>query len=67
MVKIIVTTHSGDEDLLSVDEFNADEMAEVLNDQEIHSIALGGNIYSRIDVKNIKVAEENEVDEINEK
>ena len=56
MAKILinVSTHSGDEDILEVESFIAEEIAEQINDNEIQSIALGGNVYSRIDIRNIK-------------
>lgn len=57
MTKLEVSTHSGEVDILEVENYNADELESRLNDHEIHAIKIGSNIYSRIDVKNIKVIE----------
>jgi len=54
MVKIEVSTHSGDIDVLDVDKYNVNELEEKRN-SEVEAIAIGDNIYSRIDLKNIKV------------
>lgn len=54
MIKLNVTTHSGADDLVEVEVYSADDLAEKLNDDLIHVISLGGNIYSRIDVKSVK-------------
>lgn len=53
-IAISVSTHSGDTDELFVDSFNSIEIADKLNDNDVHAIEIGGNIYSRIDIKNIK-------------
>ncbi|MCZ2260616.1 hypothetical protein [Sporosarcina sp. G11-34] len=53
-ISIKVTTHSGDEDILTVDEFNPVEINDQLNDNEPQSILIADQIYSRINVKNIK-------------
>lgn len=57
MIKLEISTHSGDVDIVEVEEYNADELESKLNDHEIYAIKMGSNIYSRIDVKNIKVIE----------
>ena len=49
-----VTTHSGDEDNVQVTDYNSLEMAEKMNDENIQGIAIGNNVYSRIDLKSIK-------------
>ena len=49
-----VTTHSGDEDFLEVTGYNSLEMAEKMNDENIQGIAIGNNVYSRIDLKSVK-------------
>lgn len=54
MVRLEVTTHSGDLDVVEVESYNAQELADKLNDAEILSVALGDNVYARIDVKNVK-------------
>lgn len=55
MIRLKITTHSGDEDTVKVESYEADELAEQINDNDKQAIALGDNIYSRIDVKNIKL------------
>lgn len=54
MLKLNVTTHSGDDDIVEVEQFNASDMATQINDNEVEAIAIGDNVYSRIDIKNIK-------------
>ena len=54
MISLKVTTHSGDEDTVEVDNYNAIEMVEKMNDENIQGIAIGDNVYSRIDLKSIK-------------
>lgn len=53
-IKLNVTTHSGDDDIVEVTEYNSDNLAESLNDIDIQSIAIGDHVYARIDVKNVK-------------
>lgn len=53
-MKLEISTHSGDIDFVEVETYKADEMAEQLNDDSIQAIAIGNNVYSRIDLKNIK-------------
>ncbi|MCG5104459.1 hypothetical protein [Oceanobacillus alkalisoli] len=54
MIKLEISTHSGDVDTVEVNSYNAEEMATELNNHEIQAIAIGDNVYSRIDIKNIK-------------
>ena len=56
-MQLRITTHSGEDDKVEVEDYNAEELTEQLNDNEVHSIQIGNNIYSRIDIKNIKVLE----------
>ena len=58
MIKLNITTHSGENDIVEVESYNAEDMAEQVNNNEIHAIPIGNNVYSRIDLKNIKVIEE---------
>lgn len=60
MVKIRVTTHSGEDDTVKVEEYNAADITKKRNDNEIQAIQLGENSYSRIDIKNIKVIDQAE-------
>lgn len=54
MVKLEVSTHSGDVDVLVVENYDVYELEEKRN-SEVEAVAIGDNIYSRIDLKNIKV------------
>ena len=53
-MEIRVTTHSGEDDTITVKDYDAKKLAEQLNDNDVHSIQIGDNIYSRIDIKNVK-------------
>lgn len=53
-MKLNITTHSGLDDVVEVENYNAVELAEKVNDNEIQAIPIGDNVYSRIDIKNIK-------------
>lgn len=60
MMKIEVSTHSGDIDVIQVDDYDASEITELRNGN-VEAILLGDHSYSRIDIKNIKpILEENE-------
>lgn len=60
MIKLEISTHSGDTDIVEVDEYNALDVAEKLNDNDTQALAFGDNVYSRIDIKNIKLVKESE-------
>jgi len=53
-MKIKVTTHSGDEDIIEMESYNPQDITKLRNDHEILAIQLGDYSYSRIDIKNIK-------------
>lgn len=53
MIQLRITTHSGEDDLIEVDQYNATDLTEKLNNPDVHSINIGDNIYSRIDIKNV--------------
>lgn len=55
MITLQITTHSGLDDLVQVEAYDPKELETRLNNNDIHSIALGENVYSRIDLKNIKL------------
>lgn len=57
MVKLQISTHSGEVDILEVQNYNPNELAEKINDNNINVIVLAKNIYSKIDIKHIKVIE----------
>jgi len=57
MVKLQLSTHSGEVDILEVQDYNPNELAEKINDNNINVIVLAENIYSKIDIKHIKVIE----------
>ena len=54
MIKLEISTHSGDIDIVEVVEYSAVEVAEQLNNSELQAVVFGDNVYSRIDVKNVK-------------
>lgn len=60
MITIKVTTHSGDEDLIQVESYDATDMETKWNDELIQGIKIGDNVYSRIDLKGIKLIPEDE-------
>lgn len=62
MIRLELSTHSGDVDIVEVEEFNAQETADDLNNYDIHAIAFGNNVYSRIDIKNIKLVKDEDVE-----
>lgn len=53
MVKLEISTHSGDVDIIEVDNYNAEEITTLRNGED-EAIAIGDYSYSRIDIKNIK-------------
>lgn len=57
MIKLEITTHSGDLDIIEVKEYDAEKLNDLRNNNEIESILIGENSYSRIDLKNVKVIE----------
>lgn len=57
-MKLRVTTHSGEDDVVEVEDYNAAELNQQMNDRELHSLAIGNHIYSRIDLKNIQPIKE---------
>jgi len=54
LIKLEVSTHGGEVNIINVSEYNSDDMASKLNDSELYAIAIGDFVFSRIDVKNIK-------------
>lgn len=54
MIKLNVTTHTGDDDIIEVSEYDAKLITEMRNDSTIESILIGDYSYSRIDLKTIK-------------
>lgn len=56
MKKILVETHDGSTDVVEIEDYNALEIAkEINNSQEEHVIAFGDYIYSKINIKSIKL------------
>lgn len=51
MIKLRIQTHSGEDKIVEVEEYNAIELNEKLNDIEINTVAIGDIIFSRIDIK----------------
>lgn len=53
-MEIRVTTHSGEDRTIEVENYNPVELNNKINDKNIHSILIGDSIFSRIDLKNIE-------------
>lgn len=53
MVKLEVSTHSGETDVIEVEEYDAEEMTELRNGED-EAITIGNYSFSRIDIKNVK-------------
>lgn len=51
MIKLIILTHGGLEYEAIVEEYNAEQLNENLNSNEINTVVIGDIIISRIDVK----------------
>jgi hypothetical protein len=54
MVKLRVLTHSGEDAVVEMENYNVAELNEQLNDNEINTVIIGDIIFSRIDIKLIK-------------
>lgn len=54
MIKLEVSTHSGDLDIVEVESYDNAKLIQELNNNEVQHVAIGRMIYSRIDVKNVK-------------
>lgn len=54
MIKLQVITHSGDIDEISVESYDAEDIANQINSNETLVIVIGDYVYSRIDIKQIK-------------
>jgi hypothetical protein len=53
-----VTTHSGLDDMVEVGSYDPISLAEQRNNNEIEAIVIGENVYSRIDLKNVRLIKE---------
>lgn len=58
LIKLKITTHSGNEYEAIVDDYNAEQLNENLNNNEINTVVIGDIIISRIDVKAVVPTEE---------
>ncbi len=56
-MKVEVSTHSGETDIVEVENFDADEITELRNGDK-EAITIGNASYSRIDIKNVKPVKE---------
>lgn len=64
MVKLEIITHSGTEDIVELENYDALETVQDLNNSSNeHVIAFGDNIYSKIDIKSVKPVIEAEAEE----
>lgn len=57
MMKLEVTTHSGETDVIEVEEYDVQKITDLRNGEQ-EAIAIGNYSYSRIDIKNIKPVQE---------
>lgn len=62
-MKLKIKTHSGSEYEVEVQEYNAAEINEKLNRNDVNTVAFGDIIISRIDVKSVVPVEEPIVEE----
>ncbi len=53
MIKLKIKTHSGSEFEVEVQDYNAAEVNEKLNRNDVNTVAFGDIIVSRIDVKSV--------------
>lgn len=58
-----IKTHSGGEYLVTVDEYNPDELNQKLNSNDLNTVKFGDIILSRIDVKSVVPIEESPIEE----
>ncbi|TSB47119.1 hypothetical protein [Alkalicoccobacillus porphyridii] len=54
MTILEVVTHSGERVEVEVEEYNAQELNNKINDHDINTIALGDHIFSRIEFKFVR-------------
>lgn len=54
MIKLEIRTHSGDIDVVEVDNYSPADVIQELENNDIYHIVFGNNIYSKIDIKSIK-------------
>lgn len=64
MITLEITTHSGLNDVVSVETYNAMETAAILNGitknesgNQYSAVVFGDNIYSCVDIKSVKITE----------
>lgn len=58
-MKVQITRHSSSEpEIVEETEYNADELSQKINSGEHLTIPIGDQIFSRIDIKHVKVIEE---------
>lgn len=58
MIKLEISTHSGIIDTVELEEYSADELNDKMNNNELHAILIGENIYNRFDLKNVRLLNE---------
>jgi len=57
-LRLKILTHSGIEDIVEVEEYDAIKLNTDLNNKEIQTVLIGNNIYSKIDIKYVAEIEE---------
>ncbi len=52
-MNLVITTHSGKEYHVQVEEYNVTDLNEQLNNERLNTVVIGSIVLSRIDVKGI--------------
>lgn len=58
MMKVRVTTHSGDDEIYKVESIDLEEITEQRNDDDIQAIQISNASFAKIDIKNIYILED---------
>lgn len=61
MTKLRILTHSGEEVIVEVENYNAQELNQKLNSPDVITVVIGDIIFSRIDVKLVKPVKDEEI------
>lgn len=57
MIKLEILTHSGEPEHIEAEAYEPIELNQLINDPSTLTVLIGKNIYSRVDIKAIKVIE----------
>lgn len=58
MIKLLVTRHDGPTEEVEVETYDAQTIADQINDSQLIAIAIGNQVFTRIDIKHVKEFEE---------